>query len=247
MQLLPASLRVLIKILLSIVLLCVVLVAGFAAWLYFYTSDLPHSSDLAVYMADGGGVVLVPTKFCGESVMVAAIPGVNMPELRQAVLAAEGDFDPRSFFWRYYGAIDRTPRYGHYSDQLARQMVCGSKSHNLKRTLTEVRTALQLERRFTQDQLLDIYLNRAYFGPGIYGATEAARRYFGKSAADLTIAESALLAGLITHPAYYSPIQHPDRAIARRNDVIDAMLLRGSIKPGEATAAKLAPLGIAPQ
>lgn len=231
-------LRALIKFLLSIALLCVLAAAGFAAWLYFYTSDLPATSAMAVYMADGGGVVLVPTKFCAESVMVVAIPGVNVPNFRLALLAAEGDFDPRSFLRRLYDATDHTTRYGHYSDQLARQMVCGSSGGNLKRSILEIRIAIQLERHFTPDQLLDIYLNRAYFGPGIYGAQEAARRYFGKRADDLSTAETALLAGLVKSPARFSPLQHPDRALARRNEVIDAMLQRGSISPEEAQTAK---------
>jgi hypothetical protein len=234
-------LRALIRILLEIVLWCVFAVAGFAAWLYFYTSDLPAVSAMAIYLVDGGAVS-VQTKICGESLWVVAIPGVNVPRIRLAILAAAGDFDPRSFFRRYYDALDHSPRYGHYSDQLARQMVCGSSGGNLQRTLTEIRTAIQLERHFTHDQLLDIYLNRAYFEPGICGAEEAALRYFGKRADELSIAEAALLAGLIARPAYYSPIRHPDRAIARRNEVIDAMFQRGSIKPEEAETANHAPL-----
>lgn len=238
---LPNSLRTLIKFLLSIALLCVLAAAGLAAWLYFYTSDLPSASAMAVYVVDGG-VVSVQTKICGESLWVVAIPGVNVPKLRLAMLAAEGDFDPRSFLRRYYDATDRTTRYGHYSDQLARQMVCGSSGGSLKRSLLEIRTAIQLERHFTPDQLLDIYLNRAYFEPGIYGVEEAAHRYFGKRADELSIAETALLAGLIKSPARFSPVHHPDRALARRNEVIDAMLQRGSISPEEAQAAKRTPL-----
>jgi hypothetical protein len=243
---LPNALRVLAKIFLSIALLCFLAVAGFAAWLYFYTSDLPNTPAMAAYLVDGGGVVSVPTTICGESFWVAAIPGVNMPTLRLAVLAAEGDPDPRSFFRRSYDGLDG-PRYGQYSTQLARQMICGSTAYGLKRGSLELRAAIQLERRFSPDQLLDIYLNRAYFGPGIYGAEEASRRYFGKHPGDLSIEEAALLAGLIKSPGRFSPTQHPDQALARRNEVIDAMLQRGSIRPEEAEAAKRAPLSPAVQ
>ena len=239
---LPNALRVLAKILLSIAVLCVLAVAGFAAWLYFYTSDLPNTSAMAAYTAGGGGVLSVSTTICGESLWVVAIPGVNMPMLRLAVVASEGDPDPRGFFRRYYDELDRGPRYGQYSIQLARQMVCGSSGGNLKREVLELRTAIQLERHFNHDQLLDIYLNRACFGPRIYGAEEASRRYFGKHASELSIAEAALLDGLIKSPARFSPTQHPDRALTRRNEVIDAMLQRGSIRPEEAEAAKNAPL-----
>jgi membrane peptidoglycan carboxypeptidase len=235
------TLRVLAKIFLAMELLCVLAVGGVVAWLYFYTSDLPPASGMAAYVVDSG-VVSVPTTICEESLSVAAVPGANMPTLRLAVIASEGEPDPRGFFRRYYDALDRGPRYGQYSVQLARQMVCGSSGGNLKRELLELRTAIQLERRFSRDQLLDIYLNRAYFGPRIYGADEASRRYFGKHAGDLSIAEAALLAGLIKSPGRFSPTQHPDRELTRRNEVIDAMLQRGSIRPEEAEAAKQAPM-----
>jgi hypothetical protein len=227
-------------------LLCVFAVAGFAGWLYFYTSDLPAASDMAVFLVDGG-MVSAQTKICGESLWVVAIPGGNVPKLRSAILAAEGGLDPRSFPSRYYRSTDSAARYGDYSIRLARQITCGSRGNRLKRSLTEIRTAIQLERHFTQGQLLDIYMNRAYFGPDVYGVEEAAHRYFGKRADELSTAEAALVAGLLAHPSYDSPIQHPDRAIARRNEVIDTMLQQGSIKPEEATAAKLSPLGVAPQ
>lgn len=239
---LPNALRVLSKTFLSIALLSVLAVAGITAWLYFYTSDLPKASTMEVYLVDGGGVVSVSTTICGESLWVVAIPSVNMPTLRLAILASEGDPDPRGFFRRYYGGLDRVPRYGQYSTRLTQQMICGSRASNLKRDILEIRTAIQLERRFSQDQLLDIYLNRACFGPGIYGAEEASRRYLGKHASELSIAEAALLAGLIKSPARFSPTQHPDRAFTRRNEIIDTMLQRGSIRPEEAEAAKRAPL-----
>jgi penicillin-binding protein 1A len=237
---LPNALRFLAKIFLSIALLCVLAVAGLAAWLYFYTSDLPKASTMAVYLVDGGAVS-ASTIICGESLWIVAIPGVEMRTLRLAVLAAEGDPDPRSFFRRYYDGL-HGPRYGQYSTRLAQQMLCGSRASSLRWDILEIRTAFQLERRFSRDQLLDIYLNREYFGPGIYGAEEASGRYLGKHASDLTIAEAALLAGLIKSPARFSPTQHPDRALTRRNEIIDAMLQRGSIRPDEAEAAKRAPL-----
>ncbi len=230
------------KLLLSLALLCVVAVVGFAAWMYFYTLDLPDTAAMAVYSP--GGPVVIQTKICGGPVYIVAIPGGNPQAFRQAILAVEGDFGPRNFLRRYSDELDHHSRYGRYSDQLAGQILCGSVDGPLKRTLRELRTAIQLERRFNHDQLLDIYVNRAFFGTGIYGVAEASRRYFGKHAEELSTAEAALLAGLIARPAYYSPIQHPDRALARRNEVIDAMLKRGSIQPLEAKTAKLAPMNL---
>jgi membrane peptidoglycan carboxypeptidase len=102
-----------------------------------------------------------------------------------------------------------------------------------------------LERRFTTNQLLDIYLNRAYFGPGVYGIESAAERYLAKPASQLSLAEAALLVGLIRSPSMFSPLAHPDRALARRNEVIDAMVKRGSIGWEQAGKAKSMSLGMA--
>jgi penicillin-binding protein 1A len=167
-----------------------------------------------------------------------------------ATIAAEGPPDRRPFIHLCHDMFfsDQPDRaYGNYSYQLARQMNCGQTGHALKHNLRELRTALQLERRFTPDQLLNLYLDRAYFGPGIYGAESAATHYFGKHAGELLVPEAALLAGLITRPAYFSPGDHPDHALQRRNQVIEAMVQQGSISREEADPAKRRPLGVLPR
>jgi hypothetical protein len=232
------------RILLWITLACGTSAAVFAVWLFFYKSDLPDVSAMSVYSPNGP--VVISTSICGETAHVVAIPSGNARILREAVLAAEGDFYPRSSVWRYYDELSsnaQTPRFGHYSDGLARDMLCGFHGGNLKRIFSEIRTTIQLERQFNHDQLMDIYLNRVYLGPGIYGVEEAAQQYFGKHAEELSITEAALLAGLIQRPAYDSPRQHPDRALARRNEVIDAMARRGSITRAQADVFKGTPLG----
>jgi penicillin-binding protein 1A len=239
MMRLAKTLRVFIRILLSIALMGVLAVAGLASWFFFYTSDLPDTSAMAVYSPSG--VVVVSTTICGETVPVVAIPGSNPRTFRLALFASEGEFDPRSLVRRYYDEIRANSppqRYGHYSEQLARQMLCGRSGGALKRSLAEMRTSVQLDRRFSHDQLVDIYLNRACFGSGIYGVEEASRRYFGKHAAELSIGEAALLAGLIRGPARFSPMQHPVQALARRNEVIDAMARQGSITAAEAETSE---------
>lgn len=90
---------------------------------------------------------------------------------------------------------------------------------------------------------MDIYLNVAYFDDDVYGAENAAHHYFGKNASQLSISEGALLVGLIRGPSYFSPFKHPDRALARRNDVLDAMAQRGDLTREAAEAAKAMPLG----
>jgi penicillin-binding protein 1A len=91
------------------------------------------------------------------------------------------------------------------------------------RKIKEVITAIQTERTYTKDEILEMYLNTVHFGHGTYGVEAATKRFFGKESKDLAIDESALLVGLLPAPASYSPIHHPDRAIRRRNTVLRLM------------------------
>jgi len=93
----------------------------------------------------------------------------------------------------------------------------------------EIRTAIPLERHYSRKQLFTMFANRAYLGPGLIGVQQGSRFYFQKNSADLTLPQAALLVGLIHSPTGYSPFKHPDRAIHRRNEVIDAMVEAGSI------------------
>src|SRR4030095_11008532 len=92
-----------------------------------------------------------------------------------------------------------------------------------QRKLQEVVLATRLEREFTKEQILELYLNKAYFGDGLYGVEAAALGYVGKHAGDLDVAEAALIAGLVKSPSTYAPTVNPDRAVARRNVVLRAM------------------------
>jgi 1A family penicillin-binding protein len=114
------------------------------------------------------------------------------------------------------------------TQQLARQSYL-SRQKTFRRKLTEVLLAVQLERSYTKAEILELYLNKAYFGDGLYGVEAAARGYFGKPASDLSIAEAALLAGLVQSPSSYAPTAHPDRALARRSIVLQAMLANGKL------------------
>jgi membrane carboxypeptidase/penicillin-binding protein len=235
-------LRVFAGIALSLIALAVVTLAGVAGWFFLYTADLPDTRGLSAFAPSDSRTIT--TSICGAPVQILAVPGRDIGMMREAVLAAEGDFDPRGTFGRYYDDASATPeshKYGTYSWQLAREMFCESPDKHLKRTFAEMRTAHQLERHFSQDQLLEIYLNRAYFGNETYGVELAAEHYYGKQAKDLTIVESAMLAGLLDSPSHFSPSVHPDLALARRNEVIDAMARRGSITQEQAALAKLPP------
>ncbi|MCS7152063.1 MAG: penicillin-binding protein 1A [Endomicrobia bacterium] len=95
---------------------------------------------------------------------------------------------------------------------------------SIKRKIKELLLALNLEHNFSKDEILEMYLNQVYFGHGAYGVQQAAMIYFSKNVTELTLSESAMLAGLIRSPAYYSPLKNYDRAIKRRNIVLKRML-----------------------
>lgn len=104
---------------------------------------------------------------------------------------------------------------------------------SLRRKIQEAILAIWLELTFTKDQIITIYLNRVYFGAGTYGIDAASRKYFGKSARNLTVFESAVIAGLLKAPSKYSPARYPERAKARAKIVLDQMVDAGYIKSAE--------------
>ncbi|MFI6502386.1 transglycosylase domain-containing protein [Nonomuraea typhae] len=114
------------------------------------------------------------------------------------------------------------------------------------RKLNELRYALAIEKKYTKDQILEKYFNIAYFGAGAYGIQAAAKRFFGKSAAELNLVEAATLAGSVQNPNRTDPNVSKDSRAAlleRRNLVLDTMVLRGKITKPEADAAKTTKLG----
>jgi len=108
-----------------------------------------------------------------------------------------------------------------------------SSEKTLDRKIKEAYLALQLEQKFSKDQILSTYLNILYFGNGLYGIESASRAFFGHSASTLSISESAILAGIIKSPATYSPISNYEKSIQRRNIVLDQMLKYNKISADE--------------
>ena len=123
------------------------------------------------------------------------------------------------------------------TQQLAKNLFLTSE-RSMGRKIRETLLALWLERRFTKDQILEIYLNRVYLGAGTYGVDAAARRYFNKSAAKLDLYESAVLAGLLKAPSRFSPANDRDKAAARAAQVLDNMVEAGFITADDALAAE---------
>ena len=125
------------------------------------------------------------------------------------------------------------------TQQLARNSLpLGGRS--ISRKLLEAMVALRIERQFTKQQILELYINRIYFGTGCYGIETASQAYFGKSASKLNLPEAALLAGLIRSPNRFSPLKNPEGAAVQRNAVLDRMVQLQKLSPAQAEQAKIA-------
>lgn len=120
--------------------------------------------------------------------------------------------------------------------------LAAARGKSVTRKIREIRYALALEQQYTKADILERYLNIAYFGSGAYGVEAAARRYFSKSAADLTLPEAATLAGIVQSPNTYDPLRHPDRSTTRRDVVLTRMQQLGFITQAQAETAIAAPI-----
>ena len=127
------------------------------------------------------------------------------------------------------------------TQQLAKNLFL-SPDRTMARKLEEAMYAIWLERRFTKDEILELYLNRVYFGGGTYGVEAAARRYFGRSARSVTLTQAALLAGLLKAPSRYAPTRSVELATTRVDVVLDNMVEAGFLSSAEAEAAAAEPL-----
>ena len=123
------------------------------------------------------------------------------------------------------------------TQQLARQSFL-TRDKTYRRKLKEVILAAHIERDHSKNDILEMYLNKVYFGDGLYGVEAASLGYFGKHASEVTVDEAALLAGLIQSPSAYAPTENLDRAIARRNVVLQAMSSTGAIDAAEYDRAR---------
>jgi membrane peptidoglycan carboxypeptidase len=121
--------------------------------------------------------------------------------------------------------------------QLAKNAYLGGSDRTIPRKLEDLVLAAKLERRYDKRQILEMYLNLAYYGEGAYGIGAASERYFGVSPAHLDVAEAALLAGLVQAPGYNDPWCHPDQARARQGQVLARMRADGYITGAQARAA----------
>ena len=212
---------------------------------------LPVAKTSVVYGADGS----VIAEWHGEQdrtiVTLEEIPVA----LRQAVVAVEDE--------RFYshsgvdiGAITRAftdnmeagevVQGGSTITQQLVKLMIGGEERTLTRKLKEALLAYQLEARADKDRVLESYLNLVYLGHGWYGVEAAAQNYFGKSASELDVAESAMIAALIRSPGRYSPKIDPDAAEARKNLVLAKMEEQGYLDATTASGARASEISLAP-
>ena len=155
---------------------------------------------------------------------------------------------------RVFGAVLRDLKSGSYSQgfstitmQLARNVFPEriSREKTLIRKIKEAKVARAIETRYPKDKILELYLNQIYLGNGAYGVETAAQHYFGKAVRDLNLAEAATLAALPKGPERYNPRHYPDRAIQRRNTIIELMRQARAVSGADASLAKAYPLQLA--
>ncbi len=204
-----------------------------------------------VYAVDGS---LAREYFAENRVIVplSAIP----PYVIQAFISAEDQnfmehrgVDPVALVRAAFASVRNMIRGGRLeggstiTQQVVKNLLLSS-DQTVLRKLREIILAIQVEQEISKERILELYLNEIYLGRGAYGVAAAAARYFGKSPGELTLAEAALLAALPKAPSTINPVVHPERALSRRNYVLDRMVADGAITPEEAEAAKAEPIEV---
>ncbi len=207
-------------------------------YIFYLAQDLPsldqlenYDPDLVtrIYSADGE---ILDELFLEKRIFVSLDQIPN--NMKNAVIASE---DRR--FYNHWGIDSRSiiraiviniinlgyeQGFSSLTQQVARTLydTIGFKK-TITRKIKEIITAIQIERTYTKDEILEMYLNNVHFGHGTYGVQAASKRYFGKDAGLLTLGESAMLVGILPAPARYSPVRHPERAHYKRNVVLRVM------------------------
>src|SRR6266568_1082852 len=243
------------RIVFGLMVLLSALIGTLGGLLLIYSTDLPQVERLENYrpistteLYDIHGRTI--GSFALQRRVVASYQ--DFPQvLRDALISTEDKDFYRHLgvnVWRIAGAAYRDIESGGkvqgastLTMQLARNLFL-SPNRSFHRKIEEALLAIQIERRFTKDQIFTLYANQIYLGHGVYGFEAASEFYFSKPAKQLTLEQAALIAGLPKSPVYYSPVIHPERALRRRNLVINSMLEDGKITASQATEARNAPL-----
>ena len=243
------------RVVLALLFLVAALVGATIGLLFVYSTDLPQVEQLEHFrpsstteLYDDQGRII--GSFALQRRVVASYNDYP-PVLRDALISIEDKDFYRHWgvnVWRIAGAAYRDIESGGkvqgastLTMQLARNLFL-SPDRSFHRKIQEALLAVQIERRFTKAQIFTLYANQIYLGHGAYGFEAASEYYFSKPARQLRLEEAALLAGLPKSPSYYSPINHPDHALKRRNLVINSMLEDGKMTTQRADEARNKPL-----
>ena len=259
----PRWRRVLRALLLTGLALAVLAAIALVVAVYTARSSLPSYGELKsspngqmirVHAADGTVIVSLGPSY-GEWLDYGEIPGV----MREAMVAVEDrrfrshfGVDPVGVARAVYLAYENRGRgrrlqgASTITQQVARTIFL-SNNYSFGRKVREAILALALERKFTKDQILELYLNKVYFGGGAYGIDAASRRFFGHSAKQLTLAEAAVIGGLVKAPSRYSPTADAEAAIDRASVVLQVMQDAGVITAAEAASAEPEAVKLAPE
>src|ERR1700733_10785808 len=247
--------KTLARLIFGLFILLAAVVGATAGVLLVYSTDVPQVDELEHYLPssitqlyDDQGKVI--GSFAVQRRVIANYDDFP-PVLRDALLSIQDKDFYRHWginVWRIAGAAFRDIESGGrvqgastLTMQLARNLFL-SPDRSFHRKAQEAVLAIQIERRFTKPQIFTLYANQIYLGHGVYGFEAASEFYFSKPAKQLTVSEAATLAGLPKSPTSYSPITHPDRALKRRNLVINSMLEDGVITADEAATLRDRPL-----
>jgi penicillin-binding protein 1A len=252
----PAPRRLSARRIVVTLLFVLAILGGAVAGVFLgFQTDLPQISSLEDFepniisqvLANDGSVI---GEFAIEKRVVVAFRDIP-PLLRNAVVAVED-----AGFWTHMGinlwrvpsaalANVRSGRRGQGSSTLTMQLsrlLFLTPEKTYERKIKEVILAFQIEKNFTKEEIFTLYCNQVYFGHGTYGVEAASRFFFGKTIRDLSLAEATLLAGLPQSPLRLSPVENPERAVARRNHVLNRMLEEKYITPEEAAMASAEPV-----
>ncbi|WP_033920553.1 transglycosylase domain-containing protein [Sphingomonas sp. 37zxx] len=214
----------------------------------------PNGQMIRVHAADGTVIVSLGPSY-GEWIEYADIPTV----MRQAMVAVEDrrfrshwGVDPigiaRSvkLAYQYRGTDRRLQGASTITQQVARTVFLSNK-YDFGRKIREIILALAIERKFSKDQILELYLNKVYFGGGAYGIDAASRRFFAHPATNLSLSEAAVIAGLVKAPSRYSPTADAEAARGRAGVVLDVMVETGAITRSQAARAEPSEVKLAPE
>lgn len=244
---------------LLIVVLLSAAIGAFGGFIYWSLSDLPEVRSLEGYTpSESSFVYSSDGKVLAELYLERRnfIPHYNIPDrIKRAFIAIE---DQR--FYSHPGVDLIGILRALYKDLMAQSIVEGGSTitqqltkmlflkpeKSLSRKIKEAIISVQIEKRYTKDEIMGMYLNQAYFGTRAYGIEAAAQTYFGKSANELSLSEAALLAGLQKAPTLYSPFKNPEKAFMRRQLVLKKMFQNGFISREEYERANAEPLPVKP-